>query len=242
MPGTAVRFMSSLLGALALMLATTPAQQARAASLKVQQSRTYYTIDGSSERAMLLDMRRKGPRISGRPALAATHMQTNYHASLRRRGGRCRVEKFDMSARFTMRLPRLRREGRLRAGTRKRWRSFQHMLVRHENRHIRIWTGCLRQVRAQLPRLTARDCVSLKRRLKQRYHAIMAGCRRQHEAFDRRERHAAPKVPFIRAAFATPRRQAAQSRQAHPARAATRRAAGKRYKRYVMGRYHATRK
>jgi predicted secreted Zn-dependent protease len=170
----------------------------------MQQSRTYYTINGASERSMLLEMRRKGPRVHGKPALAATRMKASYRANLRRkRDDMCRVTNIDMNVRFIMRLPKLHHERRLRGSIRKRWHGFQRMLERHENKHISIWKNCVHKVHVELPKLKARDCQQLKRLMRQRYQAIMTSCRRQHDAFDRRERHAEPKVPFIRAALAS---------------------------------------
>ncbi len=172
-----------------------------AARLHVREVRTHYVVRGTTERALLREMRRKGPRVSGRPALASTRMAARYRARMRGRAGRCRVVDLEMRVRFTIHLPRLRDATTLRRDTRRRWRAFSRMLLRHEKRHIAIWMRCVRQARRELPRLGASSCARLRGRLKQRYERIMARCNRAHDAFDKRERHAAPRDPFIRAAY-----------------------------------------
>ncbi len=165
-----------------------------------------YVISGRTERALLMDMRRKGPRVQGHPALASTKLAAHYAARLERRAGTCRVRDFRLEATFTMQLPRLKRQRGLARGTRKRWPAFLARLRRHENRHISIWRGCLKQADRELQRLSARSCLSLKRKMKERYRQIMKACDRKHDAFDAHEHHVARNLPFIRAAIREMRR------------------------------------
>lgn len=165
-----------------------------------------YAISGATERALLMDMRRKGPRVHGHPALASTRMAAHYSAQLEARGGRCRVREFRLEAVFTIRLPKLERPQRLTRATKRRWPGFLARLRRHENRHVRIWQKCLRQADRELRRLAARSCIALKRKLRERYRQIMKACDRRHDAFDAKEHHVARSLPFIRAALNERRR------------------------------------
>ena len=161
----------------------------------------YYPIAGGSELALLRDMRRNGPRVGGRAALASTRMRARYAALLEGKAGACRVRKLNMQVQYTITLPRLRPHARVLQSVRRHWPGFLRKLRRHENHHIAIWNDCLRLVRRRLPRMRARDCTRLKHRLRAAYERIMAECGKRHDAFDQRERHAAASLPFIRAAF-----------------------------------------
>ena len=191
---------ASLPGAALAVLALTGAMAAQAqphATTVVKR----YAISGKTERALLMDMRRKGPRVQGHPALASTKLAAHYAARLEARAGQCRVRDFRLEATFIVRLPRLRQPQRLTHGAKKHWPGFLARLRRHENRHIAIWRGCLKQADRELRRLTARNCQTLKRRMKERYRRIMQACDRRHDAFDAHEHHVAHTLPFIRAAL-----------------------------------------
>ena len=195
-------FVGGLLTVPLALASATGAQAQLSTSVVVRK----YVISGKTERALLMDMRRKGPRVQGHPALASTKLAAHYSARLEGRAGRCRVRSFRLQATFTMQLPRLERPRGLARGTRKRWPGFLARLRRHENRHISIWRGCLKQADRELQRLTAPSCLALKRRMKERYRRIMRVCDRRHDAFDAKEHHVARSLPFIRAALGEMRR------------------------------------
>ena len=186
---------------MALLAGMAQAPQAAWAQLNTMRVERHYAVSGRDERALLADMRRHGPRVGGRPALASTRMEARYTARLHRTSGRCQVRDFRLRVRFTVMLPRLRQPRLVQASTRQRWPDFLRRLKRHEGRHIAIWTDCLRQVDRTLRRMSAADCNRLRRRMKNTYHRIMHACSRRHDAFDSREHHVSRKLPFIRAAM-----------------------------------------
>ena len=204
MSGSAEMRVSRLLagGALlaGLMLAAVSAQAAQVV-MKKHVVQRQYTISGGDELQLLREMRRKGPRVGGKPALASTRLQARYSARLLRRGGMCRVRALSIQATYTMTLPKLRMVSGVQRATRKRWPGFVARLRSHERKHVSIWQDCLRQVRRELPALRAPDCTRLKQRLRTTYRRIMAQCSHRHDVFDRREKHAAASLPFIKAAF-----------------------------------------
>ncbi len=177
------------------------APQAARAQLNTARVERQYAVSGRNERALLADMRRRGPRVGGRPALASTRMEARYSARLNRVAGRCQVRDFRLRARFIVTLPRLRRPRLLRASARKRWPGFLTRLRRHEERHIAIWTECLKRVDGKLRHMSASDCNALKRRMKNTYRRIMRACNHRHDVFDAGEHHVSRKLPFIRAAI-----------------------------------------
>ena len=185
----------------ALLLGLTHVPSAALAQLSTTRVERQYAVSGRNERALLADMRRRGPRVGGRPALASTRMEARYSARLHRAAARCRVRDFRLRARFIVTLPRLRRPRLLRASARKRWPGFLARLRRHEGRHITIWTACLKQVDRELRRMSAPDCGVLKRHMESAYRRIMRACNRRHDRFDSREHHVSRKLPFIRAAI-----------------------------------------
>ena len=190
-----------LLIAAALLAGLLQTPQAAQAQLKITRVERQYAVSGRDERTLLADMRRHGPRVGGRPALASTRMEAYYTARLHHLPGRCQVRGFRLRARFVVTLPRLRRPRLLHASARKRWPGFLARLRRHEGRHIAIWTDCLRQIDRKLRHMSAADCGSLKRRMRSTYRRIMRACSRRHDAFDNREHHVSRKLPFIRAAM-----------------------------------------
>ena len=193
-------------GAALLLAAPVPGVMPALAQMRTSTVVKHYAISGHSERALLADMRRRGPRVKGRPALASTRLSAQYSARLAGRPGICRVRDFRLRATFTMRLPVLRKPGALRRGAKRRWPGFAARLRRHERRHIAIWKGCLAQVDRELRRLSAATCGGLKQRMRARYRRIMEACSRKHDAFDAREHHVARNLPFIRAAIRESRR------------------------------------
>ena len=188
----------------------------------------YYAISGHDERDLLRHMRRVGPRVGGKPALARTRMQAKYHASLQQKGASCRVSNFQARVHYTITLPRLRNPKALKTASRKRWRHFHKRLRAHENRHIAIWNRCLHQARRELLKLRARNCHALKRKMRARYRSIMQACNRKHDAFDAHEQHVATNLPFIRAAFALPDGKKARGKKTRARKGRARRVASRR--------------
>ena len=193
------RGVSILMATLLALLSLAP--QVAWAQLTITKTERYYAVSGRDERALLADMRRHGPRVTGQPALASTRMEARYSARLRGVPGHCQVRDFRLRVRFVVLLPRLRRPNVVQASTRRRWPGFLARLRRHEARHIAIWTDCLKQVDRKLRRMSASTCSSLKRRMENSYRQIMRVCNRRHDAFDNREHHVSRKLPFIRAAM-----------------------------------------
>jgi len=141
-----MRTILRLLPALPLLLASLGMTPVRAlAEVRTERMVAHYAISGRDERALLLDMRRKGPRVQGKAALASTRLKGRYSAMLRLQGKVCRVQKLLIEAQFIVTLPRISHLRALQASARKRWPGFAARLKRHENRHIAIWRRCLRE-------------------------------------------------------------------------------------------------
>ncbi len=198
----------------ACLLAPVLAQPAMAANgVRKSISTRPYVISGHDERGLLRQMRRLGPRVGGKPALARSSMKARYHARMRQGRNGCRISSFQARVHYIVILPKVRNPRALSAAARKRWRHFHRRLRTHEARHIAIWDKCLQQVRRTLPKLRARNCTALKRKLRARYHAIMQACRKKHDAFDAHEQHVATSLPFIRAAYAPDSHRKARKRK-----------------------------
>ena len=167
----------------------------------------HFTLSGTSERALLDQFVRRGPKVGGRHAFARTRVRSRMRATLAGVAGRCVVRRLTLTMRFQILLPRADKERRFPPAMKRRWRAFLAHLRRHEERHKRIWLACGREAERRLKGLHASSCRALNRRMKRIYHAVMARCDARHAAFDARESRLVLRQPFIRAALGRPRRR-----------------------------------
>ncbi len=198
-----VGFSCILLG-LATPLPTGPA--ARAAPVTVRTSYVHFPLRAGSEAGLLAEMRRAGPLVGGRHAFARTRMRAAISSSMAGPAGRCRMRKVSMRLRFSIMLPRPLHLRRMSAPARRRWAAFASRLKRHELHHCSIWLACVRKARRAMLKLAAPSCAALKRRAELTYHRIMDACGKRHDIFDRRERMAVLRDPFVRAALGLDRK------------------------------------
>ncbi len=180
------------------------APAAGAAQVRVSEQR--FDLRAGNERGLLAEMRARGPLVEGRRSFARTRMQAHLRTRFSPRGGRCKVSGVSLRLNFTVLLPRARNLRRLPPRARKRWRAFVAHLRRHEARHRRIWLRCARRAEARIRTLSAADCATLRARTRKAWRASQRACDKAHEAFDAKERRAALRLPFIRAALAPQRR------------------------------------
>lgn len=186
---------------LAVLAASGPPSPAAHAGVVSSARVVHFTLSGTSERALLDQFVRRGPKVGGRHAFARTRVRSRMRATLAGVAGRCVARRLKLTMRFQILLPRADEERRFPPAMQRRWRAFLAHLRRHEEHHKRIWLDCGQEAERRLKGLRAASCRALNRRMKRIYHAVMARCDARHAAFDRRESRLVLRQPFIRAAL-----------------------------------------
>ncbi len=194
------------------LLALVHSVDAQAAPL-VSVQRATFPLHAATEAGLLAELRARGPLVGGHRSFARTRMKSSLSTLLGKTSKGCRVRRETLRLGYTMLLPRALNAHHFPKGMKRRWRAFLRHLVRHENRHIAIWTKCARIAERRIRRLTAPSCGALERKTLATWKRVMRSCDRLHDAFDLREKKAALKLPFLRSALGLdrrPRRHAAR--------------------------------
>ena len=189
--------MKCVAGALALMCvlpAVAMAQPNQSTKYK------YYTINGDSAQEIYGAMLRKGPRVNGAKAYAATSATTTQDGRMQQ-GGSCRIEDYKLSIDFVINLPKIRDEKVLPPGERRRWQQFSSFLRKHEETHRAIWLDCAAQLERQVKAIKVKSCGEAERRARVLWEKMRNACSKKHNAFDAAEQKKLMKHPFVRLVY-----------------------------------------
>lgn len=156
----------------------------------------YYTISGNSAVEIYDSMLRKGPKVNGAKAYAATSATTTQDGKLLQ-GSSCRVEDYRLKLDFIIKLPKIRNDKVLSASDRKRWQQFSAFLKVHEEAHRKIWLDCAADLERQVKSIKARSCSEADERANQLWDKVRAACNKKHAAFDAAEQKRLMKHPFV---------------------------------------------
>lgn len=160
----------------------------------------YYTIAGDSAVEIYNSMMKKGPKVNGAKAYAATSATTTQNGKLLQ-GSSCKVQDYRLKLDFVIKLPKIRNEKVLPAADRKRWQQFSGFLKAHEEQHREIWMGCAADLERQVKAIRARSCNEADRKANQLWDRIRAACNRKHEAFDAAEQKRLMAHPFVKMVY-----------------------------------------
>lgn len=161
---------------------------------------TYYAIGGDTAAEIYESMMRKGPKVNGAKAYAATSATTTQDGKLLQ-GASCKVQDYRLKLDFVIKLPKIRNEKALPAADRKRWQQFSSFLKAHEETHRAIWMGCAADLERQVKAIKARSCDEADRRATQLWDKIRAACDRKHKAFDAAEQKRLMAHPFVKMVY-----------------------------------------
>jgi predicted secreted Zn-dependent protease len=161
---------------------------------------TYYTIGGDTAVEIYKSMMKKGPKVNGAKAYAATSATTTQNGKLSQ-GASCRVEDYRLKLDFVIKLPKIRNEKVLPAADRKRWQQFSSFLKAHEETHRKIWLGCAADLERQVKSIKAKSCTEADRKATQLWDRIRAACNRKHAAFDAAEQKRLMSHPFVKMVY-----------------------------------------
>ncbi|MFN4142574.1 DUF922 domain-containing protein [Aestuariivirga sp.] len=172
-----------------------------AAAKPVQSTKyTYYTISGDSAVEIYDAMIRKGPKVNGAKAYAATSATTTQDGQLLQ-GSSCRIEGYRLKLDFVIKLPKIRNEKVLPASERKRWQQFSTFLKTHEETHRSIWMGCAADLERKVKAIKAGSCSDADRKANQLWEKMRAACGKKHEAFDAAEQKKLMSHPFVQLVY-----------------------------------------
>ena len=161
---------------------------------------TYYAINGDTAEEIYGAMLRKGPRVNGAKAYAATSATTTQDGRMEQRKS-CRIEDYRLSISFVINLPKIRNEKVLPSGDRKRWQQFSAFLKQHEETHRSIWLGCAADLERQVKAIKAKTCGEADKRAEALWNKMRTACTKKHNAFDAAEQKKLMKHPFVRTVY-----------------------------------------
>lgn len=198
-----------------LAMAPGPAAAKPVTTTKVQ----HYEVSGTTARSLDTQMSSLGPWHGNSRAYANIVVRPSYDGNLVQ-GKMCRLEKFKVTAAFTMTLPRLARGAKLSKTLGEQWKSFSAFARKHEETHKAIWIECLAKAERRALALRVKDCDSLGKEVDRVFAAEWQTCEKRQEAFDIAERAKLARHPLIVAASRVER----NARKVEVATSTTRRA------------------
>ncbi|WP_373502479.1 DUF922 domain-containing protein [Aestuariivirga sp.] len=161
---------------------------------------TYYTVGGDSAEDIYKAMIRRGPKVNGAKAYAATSATTTQDGKLLQ-GSSCQVKDYRLKLDFVIKLPKIKNEKVLPAADRNRWKQFSSFLKIHEETHRSIWLGCAADLERQVKAIRAKNCADADRKATQLWEKVRAACSKKHNAFDAAEQRKLMKHPFVQLVY-----------------------------------------
>ena len=121
---------------------------------------TYYTISGNTPGAIYTTLVKRGPRVGGVKAYAATTAVSSQSGQLIQ-GKYCSLEDYRFKIDFTIKLPKLKNEAALKGATRTDWKKFSSFLKTHEETHRSIWLACAAALETKVKAIKTKSCVRI---------------------------------------------------------------------------------
>lgn len=161
---------------------------------------SYYMVNGDSAEEIYSAMLRKGPRVNGAKAYAATSATTTQDGKLLQSSS-CRIEDYKLKIDFVIKLPKIRNEKVLPPSDRQRWQQFSGFLKTHEETHRTIWLGCANELERQVKAIKARTCAQADSKAQVLWEKMRAACSKKHAAFDAAEQKKLMRHPFVKLVY-----------------------------------------
>jgi len=167
----------------------------------VQSTRyTFYSVGGDTAEDVYSAMLRKGPRVNGAKAYAATSAVTTQDGKLLQ-GASCSIGDYRLKLDFIIKLPKIKNEQVLPVADRKRWQQFSVFLKKHEETHRSIWMGCAAELEAKVKTIKAKTCGEADKKAQKLWDKMRASCSKKHVAFDAAEQKKLMQHPFVRLVY-----------------------------------------
>lgn len=161
---------------------------------------TYYSVGGDTVEEIYSAMLRKGPKVNGAKAYAATSATTTQDGKLLQSSS-CRIEDYRLKLDFVIKLPQIKNEKVLPASDRSRWDQFSAFLRKHEETHRSIWLQCASDLERQVKSIKSRTCGEADKKAGQLWEKMRAACSKKHNAFDAAEQKKLMKHPFVKLVY-----------------------------------------
>ena len=160
----------------------------------------YYTVSGDSAVEIYDEMVRRGPRVNGTQAYAATSATTVQDGKLLQSSS-CQIKDYRLKLSFVIKLPKIKNEKVLPASDRKQWRNFSAFLKSHEETHRQIWLGCAADLETKVKAIRARSCSDADAKAAKLWNRMRATCGQKHAAFDTAEQKRLMAHPFVQLVY-----------------------------------------
>jgi predicted secreted Zn-dependent protease len=157
----------------------------------------YYPISGNTPAAIYATLVKRGPRVGGVKAYAATTAVSSQSGQLVQ-GQNCALEQYRFKIDFTIKLPKLRNEAALTGTTKTDWNKFSSFLKIHEETHRSIWLACASELEAKVKAVQAKSCAELNDKSTKLWEQMRTSCARKQDAFDVAEQARLLRHPFVR--------------------------------------------
>ena len=158
---------------------------------------TYYTISGDTPGAIYSTLVKRGPRVGGVKAYAATTAVSSQSGQLIP-GKFCSLEDYRFKIDFTIKLPKLKNEAALKGATRSDWKKFSSFLKVHEETHRSIWLACASALETKVKAIQTTSCAGLNERSTKLWEQMRVSCAKKQDAFDVAEQARLLRHPFVR--------------------------------------------
>jgi len=158
---------------------------------------TYYTIYGNTPGAIYTTLVRRGPRVGGVKAYAATTAVSSQSGQLTQ-GKYCSLEDYKFKIDFTIKLPRLKNEAALKGATKADWKKFSSFLKIHEETHRRIWLACAAALETKVKAIQTSSCAELNEKSTKLWEQMRVSCAKKQDAFDVAEQARLLRHPFVK--------------------------------------------
>lgn len=161
---------------------------------------TFYMVGGDTAQDVYSAMLRKGPRVNGAKAYAATSATTTQDGRLLQ-GASCSIGDYRLKLDFTIKLPKIKNEAVLPPADRKRWQQFAVFLKKHEETHRSIWMSCAADLETQVKTIKAKTCADADLKAQKLWDKMRSACSKKHVAFDAAEQRKLMQHPFVRLVY-----------------------------------------
>ena len=158
---------------------------------------TYYTISGDTPGAIYTTLVKRGPRVGGVKAYAATTAVSSQSGQLIQ-GKFCSLDDYRFKIDFTIKLPKLKNEAALKGATKSDWKKFSSFLKIHEETHRSIWLACAAALETKVKAIQTKSCAELNEKSTKLWEQMRVSCAKKQDAFDVAEQARLLRHPFVR--------------------------------------------
>jgi predicted secreted Zn-dependent protease len=158
---------------------------------------TYYAISGNTPGEIYTTLVKRGPRVGGVKAYAATTAVSSQSGQLIQ-GKSCNLNDYRFKVDFTIKLPKLKNEAALTGATRTDWKKFSSFLKIHEETHRSIWLACAAELETKVKAVQTKSCSDLNEKTTRLWEQMRDSCAKKQDAFDVAEQARLLRQPFVR--------------------------------------------